>query len=431
MSIIPTRVISGLIVAQWMFAQTAIDSRSATVLYLLNAVSGNGLIFDSPATLYSVDTGGQVHLVDDVADGGSGNGIDFALADYDRRIIVVASPKTLPSRVSIISMDQPAAVVVKALGTATKYDRFSPSTACLIEPSVGGLFIAQVLIRTLVEASPAHPIPEMEQQLVATPLSSDGELQTLPENEKVRCRTSGYFGTAWDHPPYLPLAVRPNEDLSVYHNGRRLPVGLQAPPTAKQSLDGALEVKTDAATVFTSQEERVFDPAGLGTSVHHIYSNSAKHWNSLKVPGSDSSVRAFGKWLAFVVAERQAWAVPNATGIARYDPASERFSLGPAGRLLNKLPGHPEASVNDFFGASDKWFPGTLLCYSLETGRLYKLETGQGDSEILLIDGSDIYYRVNTSVFKGKIGAYQIEPGARIAEDPAIGNAHWAFLFSH
>ena len=46
----------------------------------------------------------------------------------------------------------------------------------------------------------------------------------------------------------------------------------------------------------------------------------------------------------------------------------------------------PEAErpvpVEDLFRESTDWFPGILMLYDVSAGRIYRLETGQGDSEI-------------------------------------------------
>jgi hypothetical protein len=425
MKFIGIRISLFLLLAQALLAQAASDQPQAA-LYLLNAVSGNGLTSNSPATVYRLDSSGQLQVAASLAEGEDQDGVDFVRADYDRRLVVVATPKTTPSRISVISMDQPSVVTRRPLGIAGRYPRFSSLSACLIEPKPGQMEIAQMLAAFKTDRSPSNPNPEIEHEFVATPLGLAGEPEVLPDSDEIRCRSGGYFGTASDHPANVYLEVKPNTSLQVNNGGAKFDLGFPAPASAKTTPTAVLEVKTDAAFVFTSQEEFTFEPSGLGASVHHVYSTASKGWNSLKLPGSDTSVRAFDKWLAFVVAERQPWAVPNGTGVIFYDPLRQRVSPGQAGRMLTNSRGS-----GDRFGDTRSWFPGTLLCYSIETGKLYRLETGQGDSEIVLIDGSDVYYRVNTSLYKGTIGSSAIDPGVRLANDPAIGNAHWAFLGSN
>jgi len=39
-----------------------------------------------------------------------------------------------------------------------------------------------------------------------------------------------------------------------------------------------------------------------------------------------------------------------------------------------------------------------------------------------------VYYRVNTSLYRAKIGADSVGSPALIVSDPAIGNVHCAFI---
>jgi hypothetical protein len=50
------------------------------------------------------------------------------------------------------------------------------------------------------------------------------------------------------------------------------------------------------------------------------------------------------------------------------------------------------------------WAPGTLSIYNVRTDKLYAITTGQGDSQILLVEGDTVYYRANTKLFSARIG---------------------------
>jgi hypothetical protein len=61
---------------------------------------------------------------------------------------------------------------------------------------------------------------------------------------------------------------------------------------------------------------------------------------------------------------------------------------------------------------------GELSLFNIRTDKKYTIDTGQGDSEILLIDGETVYYRVNDSVYKARIGAAAIN--ARRRSSPEV-----------
>ena len=124
------------------------------------------------------------------------------------------------------------------------------------------------------------------------------------------------------------------------------------------------------------------------------------------------------------------WAVHPDRNYEEYDPSQSRISPGQPGRAANILPIDPHElpmSVDDLFRESRGWFPGILILYSVDTGATYRIETGQGDSEIILVEGTDVYYRVNSSLFRTSIKAGSLDTPSLIASDPAIGNVHIAF----
>ena len=84
-------------------------------------------------------------------------------------------------------------------------------------------------------------------------------------------------------------------------------------------------------------------------------------------------------------------------------------------------------SMEDLFFDSTEWFPGILLIYNGESRQLLRLDTGQGDSEVVLIDETDVYYRVNTTLYKVSITANGLGESLQLVQDPIIGNVHMAF----
>jgi len=54
--------------------------------------------------------------------------------------------------------------------------------------------------------------------------------------------------------------------------------------------------------------------------------------------------------------------------------------------------------------------------------------TNEEDSEVLLVDGETIYYRVNNKLYSSTAGTSGQMPGRLIATDDRIRDAHWAFM---
>ena len=73
-------------------------------------------------------------------------------------------------------------------------------------------------------------------------------------------------------------------------------------------------------------------------------------------------------------------------------------------------------------------FPGKLHLYDIENGRSYTISTQQGDSEVLLVEGGVVYYRVRDAIYRATIGEKELGPPQLVARSEILGDAHWAFI---
>ena len=73
-------------------------------------------------------------------------------------------------------------------------------------------------------------------------------------------------------------------------------------------------------------------------------------------------------------------------------------------------------------------YTGDLGLYNIRSKKSYMIRTGQGDSEILLVDGDMVYYRVNDVLHKALIGQKPELIGTRIVSGSDVQFAHWAFI---
>jgi hypothetical protein len=75
-------------------------------------------------------------------------------------------------------------------------------------------------------------------------------------------------------------------------------------------------------------------------------------------------------------------------------------------------------------------FPGELLIYNSVSGAMFRISTGEGDSEVLLATDKLVYYRVNDQLFRADLDAGGLGKPLMIASGEMIVQAHWAFLGS-
>jgi hypothetical protein len=80
-----------------------------------------------------------------------------------------------------------------------------------------------------------------------------------------------------------------------------------------------------------------------------------------------------------------------------------------------------------FLTGEAKYYPAVLFAIDSLTGRLYQIRTNQGDSAILLIEGTKIYYRVNDQILSAPIQGNAVGSPTLLARDEELRDAHWAF----
>ncbi|HET9132124.1 MAG TPA: hypothetical protein VFO86_14305, partial [Terriglobia bacterium] len=163
-----------------------------------------------------------------------------------------------------------------------------------------------------------------------------------------------------------------------------------------------------------------------GKMTLYIFNKKSRAWHTEDFDGELSSFRGFGSWIAVNQAEAN-YVVIN--GMAQPKPVvkespgkSERQQiLDPQDNYRDQVP------IDSIF---ENYYPGIISLYDVRSGKRYRLDTGQGDTEVLLVDGKTIYYRVNDTLFRAEIGQSAIQNPIEIARDGNFQFAHWAFLSS-
>lgn len=157
-----------------------------------------------------------------------------------------------------------------------------------------------------------------------------------------------------------------------------------------------------------------------------IYDKKAKTWHSARLDAWPS-VRGFGPWVASAgFSQKRAFNAPMPL-----DLKNEAESPGKEYRKRVLNPGARERdqfTIDDLFQRSPFQFTGSLDLYNIRSRQKYSLQTGQGDSEILLVDGNTVYYRVNDTLYRAAIGQTALGSPVKIVTDPSVQLAHWAFF---
>ncbi|HRR57322.1 MAG TPA: hypothetical protein P5057_10180 [Acidobacteriota bacterium] len=179
------------------------------------------------------------------------------------------------------------------------------------------------------------------------------------------------------------------------------PVKSPAEPKPRVVVDvvnEAMKVISEMGPPPTPSECRLF-----------ILRSGEEEWMTVMFPGNLTRLTAFGPWLTSFEAYKRKGVSPGIEE-RRQEPTETGFPL-------------------DWqLSASGIYLPGIILLYNVEGERLIRYETGQGDSEVLLVEGDTVYYRVNRSIFRAHIGKEGLEKHTRLVEDDVVPDIHWAFF---
>jgi hypothetical protein len=364
--------------------------------------------FTVPSSVFSVDDRNQIaKLVTDLV--GPSEGSDFVLADHDRRLVVIGSPNVKPTRLVVLSMDAPS----KPQSIPTSYDG-SLIQAFLYENRDG----------RPVEAF--HVGPFEKGRLIGFDLLAAGTNTApldLPWDDYRYVRREG----VWPPGDDTRLDVFPKDGKLVLDpNKVKADLGVSIPGNIKRGSDEAflLDVNNDDMLVINRTKlpgKAVM--GGGGATELLVYDKKSQLWDTVRFQGAGSSVRGFGHWLALAEGDiKRAWAP-----VARVDNLREKESPGSAFRQMQVLK-DSRFTVDGLFRETPYYYPGRLYLYDVRSRKQYQIKTDQGDSEVLLVDGDTVYYRVNQILYRASIGETELESPVQILTGDTVQLAHWAFI---
>jgi len=166
----------------------------------------------------------------------------------------------------------------------------------------------------------------------------------------------------------------------------------------------------------------------LGASILYIYNKIQNKWFRFKVKGDNDSMRGYKNWIAGTVVSNNVKLIFNEKGQLKEKIKFNRISPGKEKRRQEGT------NYGTFFDMRadfyDYYFPGILYLLDVNTHKYIEWETGQGDSEILLVQQDIVYYRVNDEIYKApiinneKLG----KPILLIKDKKIVPDIHWAFI---
>jgi len=225
---------------------------------------------------------------------------------------------------------------------------------------------------------------------------------------------------------YIYLTGTSSQNIILYPNDKKIYIPIIADtinrPTLSVELPTEFLVEKKKRTILRINDEfqtlitvgsskpNKEDDYGLYDGI--LYNKKNNHWSEIHLKGNAPKIEAFEDWI---------------TGYVRdVNVNANRVSPGKEDRDKAEL----SYCFDDWAFNNGVYVPGFLFLFNTSTGNYIEWETGQGDSEILLIHDNIVYYRVFDEIYKSSIieGEKLAQPQLLIKDNQIVPFIHWAFL---
>lgn len=357
-------------------------------------------------------------------------GLHSVLPDYDRGVVFVASPGEGYPDLEAISMRNPTRIVKRPAVAREIPDNawvpWPPSPYPIRLPPGPPVLTSMRLVGSGPEALVRLSFGDERGRADAVYAWSDATstLALRPTSGAAisQVRIHGEFG--------FPGSGMGDSDLELITHAagrwvvQQVPIDLPViSDLPAESSTWRLLARTDEATVIRLQPTpRKLPPAALrapGVPTLRIYRASTKKWQPLDGVGSDPRLRLIGQWLLMITGDEKRGRVTN--------PGSAELRQPPEGRWHDERVKRPVTAGR--FLHEEAYYPGLLVIMDTRTGKSWRINSDQGDSEPLLASGTSIYYRVNDKILKAELQQNgQVGKPTLLAQSDELRDAHWAFL---
>ncbi len=327
---------------------------------------------------------------------------DFVLVDPEMRLLVLAQTTGMPLPLEFMSMDDPG-----RLGAGELNMTGWMAGLAYIEslPDEG-----RALIFNLFSDGPTHGKPAEPDKVMAFMPSIGKWIEKGVEIYKYLRITGGAEGPRKGFTNAMGLRQSGDGQLITFGGRGTLPIGPPLPsPLRFSPREGTVLLlgnsKFMAVANVTLFPERHAIP-------YRMLDRRTNTWTQLDIPGNESwNVRAFGPWMAGIIDE------------GLHD---KPFRLSPGRHKLD--PRAPLETVDQYLEVEQIYRTGRLFLYNIETRHYYEWDTHDGDCEIILVEDGQVYYRVDQTIYRARIGAKTLEKPEVLVEGGAVPGIHWAFF---
>jgi len=182
-------------------------------------------------------------------------------------------------------------------------------------------------------------------------------------------------------------------------------------------------INNSSAFVFSAYNSQT-SKIDIGFTDLAILDKSANVWFKQRIKGNtDAMIRSFNNWIAGTVyADNLVFdkegRIIEKDKIKRVSPGKEKRR-----KKMTKT-GMPADFRFDYLGY---YSPGILYLLNVSTRDYIEWNTGQGDSEILLVENNTVYYRVNDEIYKAAVAGKKLGKAQLLIKHEMVPDIHWAF----
>jgi hypothetical protein len=365
-----------------------------TKLYMLTLNGG----YDAPALLRA-DGQGNYEMVREIDTSSRVPGY-IVLEDQDLGMLVVTT-ELFPNEFHIVDIKSPSKDWIVSIKSG--------------EPEISQLDVLN-FVRVSSNGAATLALITPKDALAISLEETSPSVSVLPVSALEGLRVGGALGGNPEQ--FDSKTVDGKQQLDYTPHSGRFPSGLPRPPRGMGSKEGTsflLFAASDAVVVAGPIET-----AGY----LEVYSRRDKQWRRFPAPFTFEGVRVFGSWIAITSAKPKQ-GLPKGPFINSAD--IERLSSSPGSEKRKTEFVYRQTTVDDAFASSGTYYPGDLAVINGLTGQTFHIHTGQGDSEVLLVDQTSIFYRVNDQIFQSEMKGGAVSEPVKVVEGPEIVQVHWAF----
>jgi hypothetical protein len=177
-----------------------------------------------------------------------------------------------------------------------------------------------------------------------------------------------------------------------------------------------IQINDERQTLLTMNRSKSKNKNDYGIYYGAVYNKKQDKWSDIELKGNASSLQVWGHWFAGAV-------IVGTRGNVYF-----QNTPSPGKAVRDSV--YMECSFDEMAQNYGFYRPGILYLFNTDTEKYIEWSTGQGDSEILLVQDEIVYYRVFDEIYKVPIvnGEMFGQSELLVKDNQVVPQIHWAFF---